>query len=152
MFWLRLSNCNNLLVGGVSRFFYQILGLKYQISIQRQTKIGYGLRIVHNGPIVINVSAVIGDNVDIYQNTTIGSMFLKAAQIGNNVYIGPSVCIVENVKIGDGATLGAGAVVVKDVEEGCTVAGNPAKVISHKEPGRLVWRRWNREWNKYNKK
>ena len=50
LFWLRLSNCNNLLVGGVSRFFYQILGLKYQISIHRQTKIGYGLRIVHNGP------------------------------------------------------------------------------------------------------
>ena len=39
LFWLRLSNCNNLLVGGVSRFFYQILGLKYQISIHRQTKI-----------------------------------------------------------------------------------------------------------------
>lgn len=55
------------------------------ISIHRQTQIGYGLRIVHNGPIVINVSAIIGDNVDIYQITTIGSMFLKAAQIGNNV-------------------------------------------------------------------
>jgi len=106
------------LVGGVSRFFYQILGLKYQISIHRQTKIGYGLRIVHNGPIVINVSATIGDNVDIYQYTTIGSMFLKAAQIGNNVYIGPSVCIVEDVKIGDGVTIGAGSVIVKDVEVG----------------------------------
>ena len=106
---------------------------------------------MHNGPIVINVSAVIGDNVDIYQNTTIGSMFLKADQIGNNVYIGPSVCIVENVKIGDGATLGVGAVVVNDVEAGATVAGNSAKVISHKESGRLVWRRWNRKWNKYNK-
>ena len=79
-------------------------------------------------------------------------MFLKAAQIGNNVYIGPSVCIVEDVKIGDGVTIGAGSVIVKDVEAGTTVAGNPAKVISHKELGRLVWRRWNREWNKYNKK
>ena len=152
LFWLRLSNCNNLLLGGVSRFIYQIIGLILHISIHRQTQIGYGLRIVHNGPIVINVSATIGDNVDIYQNTTIGSMFLKAAQIGNNVYIGPSVCIVEDVKIGDGVTIGAGAVIVKDVEAGTTVAGNPAKVISHKEPGRLVWRRWNREWNKYNKK
>ena len=136
--------------GGV-RLFYQIIGFITHISVQRQTKIGYGLRIVHNGPIVINVSATIGDNVDIYQNTTIGSMFLKAAQIGNNVYIGPSVCIVEDVKIGDGVTIGAGYVIVKDVEAGTTVAGNPAKVISHKEPGRLVWRRWNREWNKYNK-
>ena len=151
LFWLRLSNCNNLLLG-VSRFIYQIIGLILHISIHRQTKVGYGLRIVHNGSIVINVSATIGDNVDIYKNTTIGSMFLKAAQIGNNVYIGPSVCIVEDVKIGDGVTIGAGAVIVKDVEAGTTVAGNPTKVISHKEPGRLVWRSWNREWNKYNKK
>ena len=152
LFWLRLSNCNNLLLGGVSRFIYQVIGCMFHISVHRQTKIGYGLRIVHNGPIIINFSTIIGDNVDIYQNTTIGSMFLKAAQIGNNVYIGPSVCIVEDVKIGDGVTIGAGSVIVKDVEAGTTVAGNPAKVISHKEPGRLVWRRWNREWNKYNKK
>ncbi|WP_455070794.1 serine O-acetyltransferase [Prevotella histicola] len=151
LFWLRLSNCNNLLLGGVSRFIYQVIGCMFHISVHRQTKIGYGLRIVHNGPIVINVSTIIGDNVDIYQNTTIGSMFLKAAQIGNNVYIGPSVCIVEDVKIGDGVTIGAGSVIVKDVEAGTTVAGNPAKVISHKKPGRLIWKRWNREWNKYNK-
>ncbi|WP_456099171.1 serine O-acetyltransferase [Prevotella histicola] len=152
LFWLRLSNYNNIILGNVARLFYQIIGLVMHISIHRQTQIGYGLRIVHNGPIVINVSAIIGDNVDIYQNTTIGSMFFKAAQIGNNVYIGPSVCIVEDVKIGDGVKIGAGSVIVKDIEAGTTVAGNPAKVISHKEPGRLVWRRWNREWNKYNKK
>ena len=134
---------------GVSRILYRRIGSKLRISIQRSTKIGYGFLIAHGGPVVINASAVIGDNVDIYQYTTIGSSFFHAAQIGNNVYIGPSVCIVEDVKIGDGATIGAGTVVVKDVDAGTTVAGNPAKVISHKEPGRLVWRCWNREWNKY---
>lgn len=82
-----------------------------------------------------------------FQNSTIGSSFTNAAHIGNDVYIGPSVCIVENVTIGDGVTIGAGAVVVKDIEAGATVAGVPAKVISHKEPGRLVYRKWNREWN-----
>lgn len=152
LFWLRLSNCNNLLLGGGKLVYLSDYRSYFAYFYTSPNSNGYGLRIVHNGPIVINVSAIIGDNVDIYQNTTIGSMFLKAAQIGNNVYIGPSVCIVEDVKIGDGVTIGAGSVIVKDVEAGTTVAGNPAKVISHKEPGRLVWRRWNREWNKYNKK
>ena len=144
LFWFRLSNCDNILLSGVSRIFYRIIGSNLRISIQRSTKNG--------GLVVINASAIIGDNVDIYQYTTIGSSLFHAAEIGNNVYIGPSVCIVEDVKIGDGVTIGAGSVIVKDVEAGTTVAGNPARVISHKEPGRLVWRRWNREWNKYNKK
>ena len=148
LFWFRLAKCSNLFVSTIARIIYFHLGLKHKISISRETEIGYGFRIVHDGPVVINTSARIGDNVDLYQYTTIGSMFMNAALIGNEVYIGPSVCIVENVHIGDGVTIGAGAVVVKDIEGGVTVAGNPARVISHKEPGRLVWRKWNREWNK----
>lgn len=151
LFWFRCANCNNFILGGLGRILYRKIGADLRISIQRDTRIGYGCKIAHRGPVVINASAIIGDNVDIYQYTTIGSSLFHAAKIGNNVYIGPSVCIVEDVKIGDGATIGAGTVVVKDVEEGCTVAGNPAKIISHKEPGRLIWKRWNREWNKYNK-
>lgn len=97
---------------------------------------------------MINSSTKIGNNVNICQNATIGSLNHHAAEIGDEVYIGPSVCIVEHVKIGRGATIGAGAVVVKDVEAGTTVAGNPAHEISRKEPGRFIWRKWNREWNK----
>lgn len=124
------------------------LRLKHSIDIDRNTVIGYGFNIMHGGPVVINSSAKIGDNVNIGQYSTIGSLYYNAAEVGNEVYIGPSVCIVENVIIGDGVTIGAGAVVVKDVEVGDTVAGNPAKTISHKEPGRLIWHKWNREWNK----
>lgn len=91
---------------------------------------------------MINASAVIGDSVDVYQYVTIGSSFFHAAHIGSNVYIGPSVCIVEDVTIGDGATIGAGAVVVRDVPAGATVAGVPAKVVSYKEAGRLVCRKY----------
>lgn len=55
-----------------------------------------------------------------------------AATIGDNVWIGPNVCIVEDVHIGNNSSVGAGAVVVKDVPDGATVAGVPAKVISMK--------------------
>ena len=53
---------------------------------------------------VVNCSAVLGDNIDLCQFTTIGSVCLHGAHIGNNVYIGPGVCIVEGVTIGDGVT------------------------------------------------
>ena len=147
LFWWRLSKCNNKLVGEVGRVVSRWINVRHKISIERDTEIGYGFRIVHGGPVVINCSAVIGDNVDLYQFSTIGSMYLHAAHIGNEVYIGPSVCIVENVTIGDGVTIGAGAVVVKDVESGVTVAGNPAYVISRKEPGRLINHKWSRTMN-----
>ena len=62
--------------------------------------------------------------------------------IGNNVYIGPTVCIVENVHIGDNVTIGAGAVVVKDIPVNATVAGVPAKVISYGEAGRFIHNKW----------
>lgn len=149
LFWFRLSKCSNPILAFVAIAMYRHLGLKHKIYIPRSTQIGYGFRIMHGGPCVINASANIGDNVVIGHFSTIGSTNKKAATIGDDVYIGPSVCIVENVKIGNGVTIGAGAVVVKDIEEGATVAGNPAKIISYKTPGRLVWRKWNLEWNNY---
>lgn len=76
------------------------------------------------------------------QFSSIGSLNLNAANIGDNVYIGPSVCIVENVNIGHNVTIGAGAVVVKDIPSDATAAGDPAKVISWKEPGRFILYRW----------
>ena len=148
LFWFRLAKCSNVIIFSIARVFYFFIKQRHHIDIARNTNIGYGCNIMHGGPVVINSSANIGDNVNIGQFCTIGSLFCNAATIGNNVYIGPSVCVVENVHIGEGATIGAGAVVVKDVEEGVTVAGNPARVISHKEPGRFVWRKWNKEWNK----
>lgn len=112
------------------------------IQIHRKTTIGYGLYIGHNGPIVVNPTAVIGDNVNLSQFTTIGAIDGDAAVIGDNVYIGPGCSLVENVHIGDNVTIGAGSVVVKDIPANATAAGNYAKVIGYKNPGRYVMNRW----------
>lgn len=54
-----------------------------------------------------------------------------AVEIGDNVWIGEKVCILPNVKIGDGAIIGAGSVVTKDIPDRAVAAGNPAKVIKY---------------------
>lgn len=53
----------------------------------------------------------------------------KTVEIGNDVWIGEGVCIVSGVRVGDGAILGAHAVVTNDVEPYTIVAGVPARVI-----------------------
>ncbi len=123
-------------------FLFLLNRTRKQIQIPLRTQIGYGLYIGHHGPIVANPTAVIGNNVNLSQFTTIGSNKGKAAIIGDNVYIGPSVCIIENVKIGNNVTIGAGSIVTKDIPDNATVAGNYAKVLNYNNPGRFVNNRW----------
>ncbi len=115
---------------------------KQRIQILRETQIGYGLYISHGGPVVVNPSTIIGNNCNLSQFVTIGSNERKAAVIGDNVYIGPNTCLVEDVTIGDNVTIGAGSVVTKDIPANATAAGNYAKVLNFNNPGRYVDNRW----------
>ena len=139
--WLRLATSKGLL-GKLARLILLYKARKYGIDISYRMKIGYGLYIGHGGPIIINPTAIIGNNVNLSQYTTIGSNEGKAANIGDNVYIGPNVCIVENVKIGSNTTIGAGSVVTKDIPDNATAAGNYAKVLNYNSPGKYVINRW----------
>lgn len=142
-FWLRLSKKRNPFYI-IARLKHRRLSKKYGLQIPRTTKIGYGLYIGHGIGIVINPHTVIGNNVNISQFLTIGSNKGTPATIGDNVYIGPSVCIVEDVKIGSNTTIGAGSVVTKDIPEGTTAAGVPAKVLSANNHPEYVHNRYNK--------
>lgn len=144
-FWLRMSSYKGLLYL-YSRLRLKRYTYKYGLQIDPRCKIGYGLYIGHGFGTIVNPTAIIGNNVNLSQFTTIGSNKNQAAVIGDNVYIGPSVCLVENVHIGNNASIGAGAVVVKDVPEDATVAGVPAKIVSTNTPGRFINRRWEFNW------
>lgn len=115
---------------------------RYQLQIPLSTEIGYGLYIAHGGPIIINGTATIGNNCNLSQFTTIGSNHCKAAVIGDNVYIGPNTCIIEDVIIGDNVTIGAGSVVTKDIPDNATVAGNYAKILNYNNPARYIVNRY----------
>ena len=140
-FWLRLCMKKTVLYP-IARLMHRKYARKFGLQIPVGTKIGYGLYIGHGIGIVINQSAVIGNNVNLSQFLTIGTNKKTGAVIGDNVYIGPSVCIVEDVHIGNNTTVGAGAVVTKDIPDNATVVGAPAKVLNYNDPGRYVNRRW----------
>ena len=146
-FYLRACRSRNPIIRIFSKLMHHHLTLKYGVSIPWKTQIGYGLFIGHPIGIIINGETIIGNNCNLSQFTTIGTNHERAAVIGDNVYIGPNVCVVEDVRIGDNSTIGAGSVVVKDVPEDSTVAGCPAKVISMKTPGRYILNRYSSQKN-----
>ncbi|MDF7676347.1 DapH/DapD/GlmU-related protein [Neisseriaceae bacterium ESL0693] len=112
------------------------------ILIHPSTSIGHGLYIGHGGPVIVNRSAIIGNNVNLSPYCVIGANHGTAAIIGDRVYIGPNCCIVEHVRIGEGATIGAGSVVTKDIPANATAAGNYAKVLNYHQPGRYIRNIW----------
>lgn len=108
-----------------------ILGCEIPASVT----IGRGLIIHHGRATVLNKNVVIGNNVTLKHNTTIGNKeSLQGEDLGSpviedNVSIGPHSIIIGPITIGENAIIGAGSVVVKNVQPNSIVAGNPAKEI-----------------------
>jgi serine O-acetyltransferase len=99
------------------------------MNLHPQAEIGPGMLIPHVGPIQVFPWARIGADCAIHHVCTIGAGSRPGGpEIGDHVMIGCHTCILGPVKVGDGAKIGAGAVVVTDVPAGATVVGVPARV------------------------
>ncbi|AND42264.1 acyltransferase [Cytobacillus oceanisediminis] len=99
-----------------------------QFSIFRSwgdIKIGNGVRIGPHVQIMAMNHIFTNSDKYIYQQGIEGS----GIEIGNNVWIGGNVTILDGVKIGDNCVIGAGSIVVKNIEENSLAVGNPAKII-----------------------
>src|SRR6185503_3007577 len=104
-----------------------------QVSIHPTASIGTSVFLDHATGIIIGAFAVVGDEVTILQNVTIGrkqSEPDRAPKIGRGVYLGGGSTIIGGVSIGDCARIGAGAVVEHDVPGGCTAIGVPARLTN----------------------
>ena len=101
--------------------------------IGRGAEFGPGFVLIHSNGVVINGSVKGGANVKIEHQVTIGAERRQSPIIGNDVFIGAGAKIVGPVRIGDGARIGANAVVVHDVPPNTTVVGIPAKPVRRRE-------------------
>lgn len=97
--------------------------------IGRRADFGPGFVLIHSQGVVINTSVQGGRNVFIEHQVTIGAEKQQAPVIGDNVFIGAGAKILGAVRIGNDVKIGANAVVTKDVPDGATVVGIPARVI-----------------------
>jgi len=106
---------------------------KTGIEIHPAAKLGRGVVIDHGTGVVIGETAEVGDNVTIYQGVTLGGTGKDKGKrhptIGNNVLIGTGAAILGPFKIGDGAKIAGGAVVLDAVPENATAVGVPARVV-----------------------
>ncbi|XP_061364144.1 serine acetyltransferase 1, chloroplastic-like [Gastrolobium bilobum] len=109
----------------------------FAVDIHPGAKIGRGILLDHATGLVVGETAVIGNNVSILHNVTLGGTGKASGdrhpKIGDGVLIGAGTCILGNIKIGDGAKIGAGSVVLKEVPPRTTAVGNPARLLGGKD-------------------
>lgn len=103
------------------------------IEIHPGAVIGNRFFIDHGMGVVIGETTEIGDDVLVYQGVVLGGTSLERKKrhptIGSRVVVGAGAKVLGPIRIGEGAMVGAGSVVIKDVPPGSTVVGVPGRVV-----------------------
>ena len=131
--WLHLGG-----VPAVPRLVSHLGRFLTGIEIHPSATIGRRCFIDHGMGTVIGETAKIGDDVLLYQGVTLGGTGKERGKrhptLGNSVVVGVGAQILGAITVGDGAKVGAGAVVLKDVPPHCTVVGVPGRVVAYHNP------------------
>ena len=126
------------------RFVSHVGRMLTGIEIHPAARIGQRLFIDHGMGVVIGETAEIGDDCTLYHGVTLGGTRPSREQggqkrhptIGNDVIVGSGAQVLGPIRVGDGARIGAAAVVVKEVPDGATMVGNPARQVGRRsQPG-----------------
>ena len=122
------------------RWLSQSMRFLTGIEIHPGATIGKNFFVDHGMGVVIGETAIVGDNVLLYQGVTLGGTGKETGKrhptIGSNVVVGAGAKILGNIVIGDNSYIGANAVVIKDVPPNSTVVGIPGRIT--KQEGRKI--------------
>ncbi|HHT57489.1 serine O-acetyltransferase EpsC [Herbinix luporum] len=117
----------------LARWISQRTARKTGIEIHPGATIGKGLFIDHGIGVVIGETAIIGDNVTLYQGVTLGGTGKEKGKrhptIGNNVMISAGAKVLGSFTIGENSKIGAGSVVLSEVPPNSTVVGVPGRIV-----------------------
>lgn len=104
------------------------------IEIHPGARIGARLFVDHGTGVVIGETAVVGDDVTLYQGVTLGGTSLHKGKrhptLADGVIVGSGAQVLGPITVGEGARIGANAVVLADVPPGVTMVGIPARVVA----------------------
>tara|TARA_Y100000588_G_scaffold24440_1_gene24471 strand:+ start:1033 stop:1842 length:810 start_codon:yes stop_codon:yes gene_type:complete len=117
----------------LAQYLQSLIAAVYAVDVHPAAKVGKGILLDHATGFVAGETTVIEDNVSILHEVTLGGTGKERGdrhpKIRSGVLIGAGAKILGNVEIGEGARIGAGSVVLKDVPPHVSVAGVPAKEI-----------------------
>lgn len=117
------------LISTISRFLTGV-------EIHPGAKLGKRVFIDHAMSVVIGETAIVGDDVLIYQGVVLGGTSTvkekRHPTVGNGVVIGAGAVVIGNIKIGNASKIGAGSVVLNDVPNGATIVGVPGRIVHEK--------------------
>ena len=120
-----------------ARFISQRAARKTGIEIHPGATIGKGLFIDHGNGVIIGETAIVGDNVTLYQGVTLGGTGKETGKrhptIGDNVMISAGAKILGSFTIGENSKIGAGSVVLSEVPPNSTVVGIPGRVVKRED-------------------
>ncbi len=106
---------------------------KTGIEIHPGATIGKGFFIDHGSGVIIGETAIVGDNVTLYQGVTLGGTGKETGKrhptICDNVMISAGAKIIGSFTVGENSKIGAGSVVLKEVPPNCTVVGVPGHIV-----------------------
>jgi serine O-acetyltransferase len=119
---------------GIARFLSQCTRFFTGIEIHPGAQLGRRVFIDHGMGVIIGETAVVEDDVTLYQGVTLGGtgneIGKRHPNIGTGAIVGVGAAVLGNITVGARTKVGGGAVVVDNVPEDCTVVGVPGRIVA----------------------